>query len=115
MNLPAHGLQRTWPHGIVSTALTVFVRFLSHDGQIEPGGSVNNFDVAICLKLIVIKDLRESECLLLGNEAGHNGVSFGGFASFELFIEGVREGTQKEGSVGLAAYNVLTNDYTVFV
>lgn len=98
----AHGLQSTWPQGTVSTALMVFVRFLSHAGHIRFGGSEEDLELGTFLKLIVTRDLREIGCLFSGDDAGHKANNFAGLASFKLFVEGVRDGTQKEGKVGFA-------------
>lgn len=88
------------------TALKVLVRFLSHAGHIRVGDSAKDLDSGMVLKLMVIRDLRESECLFSGDDAGHNGESLGGLASCELFVDGVSDGTQKEGKVGLAAFKI---------
>lgn len=102
INFAAQGLHNACPHGIVRTALTLLVRLLSHAGHMIVSDSVDELDLATVLKLMVISDLSERLCLFSGEEAGHKGDSFGGFASCRLFVDGVREGTQKEGRVGLA-------------
>ena len=91
------------------TALIVLLKFLSHAGQIKVGGSFDPFGLGFVLKLIVIKDLRDSECLFSGVDAEHNGDSFGGFALCELFMDGVSDGTQNEGKVGLADFEILAS------
>ena len=54
------------------------------------------------VKFTVTRVLRESLCGLSSGEAGHSGASFGGFATLwrvlDVFEDGVREGTQKDGS-----------------
>ena len=54
-------------------------------------------------KLTVTRVLRDSGWVPFGEEAGQRGCSFWGFVGGE-WVEGVREGTQKEGRVGLAAW-----------
>lgn len=81
MNLAAHGLHKTWPHGTVRIALMVFDRFLSHAGQMMLGASVDDLVSGTVLKCIETKDFSERLCLLSGADAGHNGDSFGGLAS----------------------------------
>lgn len=88
------------------TALMVLVRFLSHAGHISVGDSAEDLGFGIVLKFMVIRDLRDCECLFSGDDAGHNGESLSGLASCELFVDGVSDGTQKEGKVGLAAFKI---------
>lgn len=78
------------------------VRFFSHAGHMHVGGSASEEALGMVLKLMVIKDLSDRECLFSGEEAGQRGDSFAVFLACEWFIDGVRDGTQKEGSVGLA-------------
>lgn len=54
-------------------------------------------------KVTVTRVLRDSGWVSLGEEAGQRGCSFWGFVGGQ-WVEGVREGTQKEGRVGLAAW-----------
>ena len=54
-------------------------------------------------KLTVTRDLRDSGWVSLGEEAGQRGCCLWGLVGVE-WVEGVREGTQKEGRVGLAAW-----------
>jgi hypothetical protein len=54
-------------------------------------------------KVTVTRVLRDSGWVSLGEEAGQSGCSFWGLVGVE-WVEGVREGTQKEGRVGLAAW-----------
>ena len=56
----------------------------------------------IVLKLIVMRDLSESECLFSGEEAGQSGDSFATLLACARFMDGVRDGTQNDGKVGLA-------------
>ena len=51
----------------------------------------------------VTRVLSDNGCVFEDNEAGHMGMSFRGLDGVWLFVEGVREGTQKEGRVGFAA------------
>lgn len=59
----------------------VLVRFLSHAGHMIPGASVDDLVLGTVLKCIETRDFRERLCLVSGADAGHNGDSFGGFAS----------------------------------
>ena len=61
---------------MVRTALMVLVRFLSHAGHMQVGGSVAEEEFGMVLKLIGIMDLRDRECLFSGEEAGQRGDSF---------------------------------------
>ena len=81
MNFVAQGLHKTWPHGIVKTALIVLVRFLSQAGQILVGGSVRVFVFETVLKLMAINDLSERLCLVSGEDVGHSGDSLIDFVS----------------------------------
>ena len=54
----------------------VFVRFLSHAGHMQVGGSAGEEALGMVLKLIVIMDLSDRECLFSGDEAGQRGDSF---------------------------------------
>ena len=94
---------------MVITALMVFVRFFSHAGQMQVGGSVGAEAFGTVLKLIVIMDLRESECLFSGDEAGQRGDSFAALLACAWFVDGVRDGTQNEGSAGLADWRRSTS------
>ena len=82
MNLPVQGLQRTWPHGLVRTAFTVLLRFLSHAGHMRLGAS-DEVALGLVLKCIVTSNLSDKECLFSGVEAGHSGEILTGLASFE--------------------------------
>ena len=59
----------------------VFVRFLSHAGHMQIGGSVGEEGLGMVLKLIVMMDLSPRECLLSGDEAGQRGASFAALLS----------------------------------
>lgn len=54
----------------------VLVRFLSHAGHMQVGGSTGEEVLGMVLKLMVIMDLSDSECLFSGVEAGQSGDSF---------------------------------------
>ena len=86
------------------TALMVLLRALSQAGQIGEGASGNEGVVFEVLKLIITRDFKERECLFVGEEEGQRGGSLGGAEiGWSFLVEGVREGTQKEGSLGSAA------------
>ena len=68
--------------------------------QVE--GSVGEDVLGMVLKLMVIMDLSDSECLFSEEEAGQSGDSFAALLACEWFVDGVSDGTQNEGSVGLA-------------
>lgn len=55
-----HGLQSTWPHGMVSIALSVFERPFLQAGQINVGGSVEGELRCAVEKVMEIRDLREN-------------------------------------------------------
>lgn len=61
-----------------------------------------------CLKLRVIKDLRDMVCLSEGEEAGQSGCNFSGAVADLFDDEGVRDGTQKEGKVAFADWGALS-------
>ena len=91
----------------------VLERFLSHAGQMILGVSPDDLASDMDLKLMAIKDLSERLCLVSGEDAGQRGDSFKDFVSRELFVDGVREGTQKDGRVGFADYMILVGpDHT---
>lgn len=66
-------------------------------------GDVEVASVLPVEKVTVTRVLRDSGWVSFGEEAGQRGCSFWGFVGGE-WVEGVREGTQKEGRVGLAAW-----------
>ena len=66
------------------------------------GGSDDIEGLETVLKLIVIMDLSDRECLFSGEEAGQRGDSFTTLLACAWFVDGVSDGTQNEGSVGLA-------------
>ena len=80
----------------------VFVRFLSQAGHMHVGGSDGEEALGIVLKLIVTMDLRDKECLFWELEAGQRDVNFATLLVCAWFVDGVRDGTQNEGRVGLA-------------
>ena len=81
MNFAAHGLHKTWPQGIVSTALIVFERFFSQAGHMALLGSEDDLGLGAVLKFIDIRDLRERLCLFSGEDAGHKGDILGDLTS----------------------------------
>ena len=54
----------------------VLVRFFSQAGHMQNGGSAGEEEFGTVLKLIVIMDLSDRECLLSGEEAGQRGDNF---------------------------------------
>ena len=71
------------------------------------GDSLEDLLPGMILKLMVIRDLRERLCFISGEDAGQSGDSFKAFVSLRLFVDGVRDGTQKDGRVGFAACTML--------
>ena len=67
------------------------------------GLSVEAEESLFLLNVMGTSVLRDRGCVSLSDDAGHIGASFGGFVGPFPFVEGVREGTQKEGRVCLAA------------
>ena len=61
----------------------VLVRFFSHAGQMHVGGSAGEEALGMVLKLIVIIDLSDRECLFSGEEAGQRGDSFAALLACE--------------------------------
>ena len=80
----------------------VLVRFFSQAGHMQNGGSAGEEEFGTVLKLIDIMDLSDRECLLSGEEAGQRGDNFATLLACAWFVDGVSDGTQKEGSVALA-------------
>lgn len=54
----------------------VLVRFFSQAGHMQDGGSAAEEGFETVVKLIVIIDLSDRECLLSGEEAGQRGDNF---------------------------------------
>lgn len=105
MNFPAQGLQRTWPQGMLSIALRVFERPFLHAGQTSVDESAEGVASEV-VNLIETRDLRDRGCSIDDDEDGHKGESLAALGEgFVVFEEGVREGTQNEGSVGLEDWN----------
>lgn len=113
MNFPTHDLHITWPQGMVSMDFKPLLSPFLQAGQISAEALVA-FEVAEeaeaeveVLKVTGTRVFRESGCEWVVDDAGHIGLSFGGLADEAepvALLEGVREGTQKEGRVGLAAW-----------
>ena len=57
-------------------ALKVLVRFFSHAGHMQGGGSAGEEGFGMFLKLIDIMDLSDRGCLFTGEEAGQRGDNF---------------------------------------
>lgn len=101
MNFPAQGLQRTWPQGMVSIALRVFESPFLHAGQTSVDGSEEEVASEV-VNLIETRDFRDRGCTIDDDEDGHKGESLAALCmEFVVFEEGVREGTQNDGRVGL--------------
>lgn len=54
------------------------------------------------LKSTVTNVFNEYPCLFSGDEAGHIGLSFTGFASAPFSVDGVKDGIQNDGNCDLA-------------
>lgn len=54
----------------------VLVRFFSHAGHMQVGDSADEEAFGMVLKLMVIMDLSDKECLFSGEEAGQRGDNF---------------------------------------
>ena len=104
----------TWPQGMVSMALRPLERAFLQEGHIREGeGSEGEGleDTLMVLddevvKVTGIRVFSESGWGDVSEEAGQKGWSLGGFVDDEVCVvvkEGVKEGTQKEGSVGSEA------------
>ena len=61
----------------------VLVRFFSHAGHMQVEESACDEALGIFLKLIVIMDLSDRECLFSGEEAGQRGDSFAALLACE--------------------------------
>lgn len=72
-------------------------------GQIIVGVWVEDDESLLLLNVTGMSVLRDKGCVSFSDDAGHIGDSFVGFVGSLSFVEGVREGTQKEGSFSLAA------------
>ena len=79
----------------------VLVRFFSHAGHMPIGGSAGEEGFGRVLKLIAIIDLSDRECLSSGEEAGQRGDNFAALLACAWFVDGVRDGTQNDGSFAL--------------
>lgn len=87
MNLFTHGLQITWPQGIVSMAFTPFASPFLQAGQILFAVDSSPFVVADSLKfgpedvlnVTVMRDLSDSGWGLSSDDAGQEGLSFSRF------------------------------------
>ena len=80
----------------------MLVRFFSQAGHTQNGGSTGEEGFGTVLKLIVIMDLSDRECLFSGEEAGQRGDSFAILLACAWFMDGVSDGTQNDGRVALA-------------
>lgn len=82
-------------------AFRVFERPFLHAGQISADVSAEEEAVSEVVNLMETRDLRDRECAI-DDEDGHKGESLAALGKqLAVFEEGVREGTQNEGSVGL--------------
>lgn len=68
------------------------------------GASVEFDESLLFVNVMGVSVLRERGCVFFSEDAGHTGDRFTALADTLPFVEGVREGTQKEGRVCLAAY-----------
>ena len=93
---------------MVRTAFRVLLRTLVQAGQMMMGASVEVEESLFLLKVMGTSVLRDKGCVSLSDDAGHIGASFEGFAGPFPFVDGVRDGTQKEGRVGLAASKTIS-------
>ena len=57
----------------------------------------------LLLNVTGMRVLRDKGCVSFSDDAGHIGDSFVGFFGNLSFVDGVSEGTQKDGSFSLAA------------
>jgi hypothetical protein len=78
MNFDTHGLHRTWPHGIASTAFEELESAFRHEGQDRTAAFV--WGSGSSVKFIWVRVFRERLCDEASLEDGHSGVSFCGFA-----------------------------------
>lgn len=109
MNFRPQGLQRTWPQGIARSALEALVRILVQAGQWRLGFSLSVVLAAVFVpgmeNLMVMRVLRDRGWCEVEDEPGQRGWSLegvgDGFCAVEVEVDGVRAGTQKEGSVAL--------------
>lgn len=72
-------------------------------GQTKAGASVAVEESLLFEKVMGTRVLRDRGCVFFSDEAGHMGDSFKDLFGTFPFVEGVREGTQKEGRFFLAA------------
>lgn len=87
---------------MVSIAFRVFERPFLHAGQISADVSAVEEVASEVVNLMETRDLRDRGCAIDDDEEGHKGESLTALGKeFAVFEEGVREGTQNEGSVGL--------------
>lgn len=87
---------------MVSIALRVFERPFLHAGQISVDEFTEEELVSEVVNLMETRDLRDRGCAIDDDEDGHRGESLAALGKeFVVFEDGVREGTQNEGSVGL--------------
>lgn len=78
---------------------------MEQEGQIRVGEAGSEAGAALeVLKLTLTRVLSDSGCEEVAAEAGQMGASLEWAADCELDVLGVRDGTQKEGRVGLAAW-----------
>ena len=66
--------------------------------------SVESDESLLFVNVMGTRVFRERGCVAFSEDAGHTGDRFKAFADTLPFVEGVREGTQKEGRVCFAAW-----------
>lgn len=85
---------------MVSIALRVLERPFLHAGQTSVDGSEEVASEVV--NFMETRDFRDRGCTIDDDEDGHKGESLAALCmEFVVFEEGVREGTQNDGSVGL--------------
>ena len=72
-------------------------------GQTKAGASVEVEESLLFENVMGTRVLRDKGCVSFADEAGHIGDSFKALVGKFPFVEGVKEGTQKEGRFCLAA------------
>lgn len=94
---------------MVSIALRPLQRAFLQEGHIREVGGSGDTPELVDDEMVKVTGMRvfsESGWGDVSDEAGQKGWSLGGFVADEVCVvveEGVKEGTQKEGSVGLEA------------
>lgn len=103
-------MHRTWPHCSAMTGFEELDNAFKHEGQVLRFVSLDC--PASCLKWIVTRPCIEIGCGLSAGDEGQMGILLslleaGG--SLLSWTSGVRDGVQKEGSVGFAACEAVVS------